>query len=525
MPSPRNRVARISVSGLLVTLALLGCTILRPPAPTALSAKVPAAIAPSPAAAAPPPTVATPGSEKITLTAETFFAPGEAILGEANQRKLDELVAKIKGVNLEAIVAVGRTGSVGTDAYNRRLSQRRSEAVKAYLASIGLEKNRIYTEGRGALQPLTDNKTTQGRALSNRAIIQITGVRTAPIYAEASASVPDQSGNGISLLFATNRTPAIGTVVRPRDTFTNDRGPLTYGIARVSVPVTRSVGEINRPWKLFGFEFPEDPTLHMVILDVSQVDAKSIAQLSDYFFAGDQGARKAFIFVHGFNVSFADAAMRTAQMATDMNLKSMPVFFSWASKNDWKRYTVDENTAEQSVPDFKQFLRTYMAEAKVDQVILVAHSMGSRIVTRSVVEMVQSDPSLAPKILQLVLAAPDLDATVFREQVMPVLATQKIPMTLYASTRDRALATSVELHGCCRAGSGGKNILVGQGVESIDASTIDTDFLGHSYFAETRPLLTDIDLLVQEGMPAARRPMLSGLPKKAVPPSYWQFKP
>ena len=71
------------------------------------------------------------------------------------------------------------TDSVGSDAYNQKLSVRRSEAVKAYLVSKGIEKNRVYTEGKGEKQPVADNKTSEGRAKNRRVEIEVVGTRAA----------------------------------------------------------------------------------------------------------------------------------------------------------------------------------------------------------------------------------------------------------------------------------------------------------------------------------------------------------
>ena len=90
---------------------------------------------------------------------------------------MDDLVGKVKGINLEVVIAVGHTDSVGSDAYNQKLSVRRSEAVKAYLVSKGIEKNRVYTEGKGEKQPVADNKTTEGRAKNRRVEIEVVGTR------------------------------------------------------------------------------------------------------------------------------------------------------------------------------------------------------------------------------------------------------------------------------------------------------------------------------------------------------------
>jgi OOP family OmpA-OmpF porin len=90
---------------------------------------------------------------------------------------LDDLVGKVKGINLEVIIAVGHTDSVGSDAYNQKLSVKRSDAVKAYLVSKGIEKNRVYTEGKGEKQPVADNKTSAGRSKNRRVEIEVVGTR------------------------------------------------------------------------------------------------------------------------------------------------------------------------------------------------------------------------------------------------------------------------------------------------------------------------------------------------------------
>ena len=152
-----------------------------PPAPPVAPAR-PATPAPAPAAPpaarpAAPATPAAPVSEKVTFAADAFFDVDKAILKPEAKAKLDDLVSKTKGINLEVIIAVGHTDYVGSDAYNQKLSVRRSEAVKAYLVSKGVEKNRVYTEGKGEKQPVADNKTSEGRAKNRRVEIEVVGTR------------------------------------------------------------------------------------------------------------------------------------------------------------------------------------------------------------------------------------------------------------------------------------------------------------------------------------------------------------
>jgi len=114
----------------------------------------------------------------VTYAADAFFDFDKAVLKKEGKAKLDDLTSKIKGINLEVIIAVGHTDSVGSDAYNQKLSVKRAEAVKAYLVSKGIEKNRVYTEGKGEKQPVADNKTAEGRAKNRRVEIEVVGTRT-----------------------------------------------------------------------------------------------------------------------------------------------------------------------------------------------------------------------------------------------------------------------------------------------------------------------------------------------------------
>jgi len=139
----------------------------------ALVPAVPVA-APAPAPAPVPPAVA---ASKVTFAADAFFDFDKYVLKPEGRAKLDDLVSKIKDVNLEVIIAVGHTDWIGTVAYNQKLSVRRAEAVKAYLVSKGIEKNRVYTEGKGKSQPIADNRTAEGRAKNRRVEIEVVGTR------------------------------------------------------------------------------------------------------------------------------------------------------------------------------------------------------------------------------------------------------------------------------------------------------------------------------------------------------------
>ena len=127
---------------------------------------------PAPAKPAPKPV-----AEKVTLAADVLFDFDKSVLKPEGKAKLDDLAGKVKAINLEVVIAIGHTDSIGSDAYNQKLSVRRAESVKAYLVSKGVEPNRIYTEGKGEKQPVASNKTAEGRQKNRRVEIEVIGTK------------------------------------------------------------------------------------------------------------------------------------------------------------------------------------------------------------------------------------------------------------------------------------------------------------------------------------------------------------
>ena len=132
-----------------------------------------------PAAAAPVAVAPVPTAEKVTYAADAFFDFDKSIVKPEGKAKLDELVNALNGLDTEVIVAVGHTDWIGTDAYNQKLSERRANAVKAYLVSKGVPAEKIFTEGNGKKQPIADNKTRQGRAKNRRVEVEVVANRGA----------------------------------------------------------------------------------------------------------------------------------------------------------------------------------------------------------------------------------------------------------------------------------------------------------------------------------------------------------
>ena len=180
-----------NVFSLLVAVAFAAACATPEEKPAPKPEPVPApkpAPAPEPKPAPPPPPPAPkpapkpeakpkPVAEKVTFAADVLFDFDRAVIKPEGKSKLDDLASKVKGVNLEVIIAIGHADSIGSDEYNQRLSMRRAESVKAYMVSRGVEPNRVYTEGKGEKQPVASNRTSDGRAKNRRTEIEVIGTR------------------------------------------------------------------------------------------------------------------------------------------------------------------------------------------------------------------------------------------------------------------------------------------------------------------------------------------------------------
>ena len=145
-----------------------------------------------------------------------------------------------------------------------------------------------------------------------------------------------------------------------------------------TIPKLHKIGRLESP-SLLRFEFRPDPKKHIVLAklqnleeqvffdEVAQSVAKSIAKDS-------------LVFIHGYNVSFEDAARRTGQIAFDLNFIGAPIFYSWPSNNRATAYLKDETNITWSTPHFLKFLETLAERSGAKRIHIIAHSMGNRAV-------------------------------------------------------------------------------------------------------------------------------------------------
>ncbi|MDQ1557931.1 MAG: hypothetical protein QOD32_991 [Pyrinomonadaceae bacterium] len=295
----------------------------------------------------------------------------------------------------------------------------------------------------------------------------------------------------VPIFYGTDRARTGAT--EPRDFYGAGRGKLELGMCEVSIPSEHVPGQLESPsiWRL---EFKEDPKLHVVLLSVKPLDAGEFhSQFQTRL--GAAASRDVFVFVHGYNVKFVDAARRTAQLAYDLNFPGVPVLYSWPSQGSLSGYTTDENEVVWTEPHLKQFLTDLAAQgASGARIHLVAHSMGNRALT-NVLRSLAAERA-TPLFSEVILTAPDVDAEVFGRDLAPAIQKIARRVTLYASSSDTALLASKKIHGYPRAGDSLPEIIVVPGMDSIDASGIDTDMLGHSYFAQMKVVMDDMKLLL-----------------------------
>lgn len=307
----------------------------------------------------------------------------------------------------------------------------------------------------------------------------------------------------------------------PAAVYGGDRGPLTFGVATVSIPRDHRLGALETPsiWRL---EWCNDPDKFVVLVSVDETDkAKFFADVADR--VNNSAEKSAFIFVHGYNVAFVDAARRTAQMTYDLGFDGAPVLYSWPSQASYASYKVDETNAEWSRLDFKTFLKDFAEQSDAENIYLIAHSMGTRVLTGALKELVLEDPELRDRFDEIILAAPDIDADTFKRDIAPKILAGEGGTTLYASSGDYALMASKTFAGYPRAGDTAEGVTIAEGVDTIDASTIRTDFVGHSYYADSDSVLGDLRDLILHGKRPDKRSRLS--PVKTDDGRYWTFSP
>lgn len=321
------------------------------------------------------------------------------------------------------------------------------------------------------------------------------------------------SGGALSLPVRLNIVPVVYATNRAAEgrEFGADRGTsVSYGIARVAVKDdarTRTF-DVKRYFKMI-FGRDAKPTLS---IDPSDDIRKPIELL-----AGQSSKSDVLVFVHGYRVAFEEALIRAAKLVGGYQFQGTVVAYSWPSAGNLGDYAADNQSVLASEPHFLQFLTELGAALPVDaQVHIVAHSMGNQLVTTAL------RGNLPINLGHLIFAAPDVDSDIFAHSAygFPKEAER---YTLYASSNDRALKVSNRAWSAPRAGNAGADLRVFDGVDTIDASEVDTDFMGHSYALDERTVTADVFYLLTRNLEPGHRYGLNAAFDSSGKP-YWVMR-
>jgi esterase/lipase superfamily enzyme len=354
------------------------------------------------------------------------------------------------------------------------------------------------------------------------------------VKAKKKNGAPPAKANGeqpkkytiVSVFYGTDRD-ATGDS-RPAFYYGATRGTFQFGVCQVSIPEDHRVGKLESPFiakipLLGGLRHVfEDPEKHVVLLSVES-KGKEVFLLEVRRKIETSDKREAFVFIHGYKVTFEDSCRRTAQIAYDLKFTGAPIAYSWPSDGRTANYVKDETDIEWSTPSFERFLLMVAETTGARTVHIIAHSMGNRALVNALAAIARSrGESAAPLFNQVVLTAPDIDAGVFLNLAQAVRKGAE-RTTLYASSNDVALNASKKIHGAPRLGEAGPNITVIDGIDTIDVSAVDTSFIGHGYYADNRTVITDLFELLGLRKPPRERFHLRERQRDGL--TYWEFRP
>lgn len=270
-----------------------------------------------------------------------------------------------------------------------------------------------------------------------------------------------------------------------------------YGECVVSIPDRHQWGELERPtiWRL---EFCESARRHVVLQSAQLLDREvCLSHLRQ-----DLGASldpDLFVFVHGYNVDFAEAAQRTAQMAYDLRYPGVPVFYSWPSDGRITSYGRDVRVADASIGCMAEFLETLAQDSGARRIHLVAHSLGNRALVGALAQLTTRPPLSSRVFDEVVFAAPDLDAAQFAEVLAPQIQAVVRRATVYSSGSDLALWASRMWHRTFRLGQRGphwSSIRDYEWIDIVDATSVGFEWLELGHSAYGSELLGDLQKVI-----------------------------
>ena len=249
--------------------------------------------------------------------------------------------------------------------------------------------------------------------------------------------------------------------------------------------------------------------------------------------------KEVFLYVHGYNNTFEEAALRMSQIWHFMGRVGVPVIYSWpaGSSGLLRGYTHDRESGEFTNTHLKQFLRDIIASDDVNKLNLIAHSRGTDVLATALKELhieyraIGKNTREELKIGQLVLAAPDIDLDVFLERFgAENLGFVPEQLTVYVSPKDKAIGLSTWLFGSAkRLGQLALGDLGHDLAKAVDEHPVlhvvdvrvSMDFMGHGYFVENPAVLSDVILVLRDRRPPGAE---YGRPLAKPHDGFWELR-
>ena len=394
------------------------------------------------------------------------------------------------------------TAAVRAGDGNRALDLARQ--IQQRLATEGAERAALERQVRALLAELDAARLAKTR------------IESFDPRAERSGAAGESDGRLYPVWFGTNRRPSADG-----RGFTGERhSRTTLGQVTVRVPEAHRFGETGSSFwsKLKRLDFRDDR------LRLHGVKAQDAADFYSSLQAAMQkeGTPHALFFLHGFNVSFEDAAIRAAQLGCDLAVPGATAFFSWPSRGNVVAYPADEASIEASERAITDFLVDFAAKSGAAKIHVIAHSMGNRGLLRALQRIAaHAETRGKVKFGQIFLAAPDVDRDLFLD-LARLYPEHSERTTLYASDGDLPVHLSAKLHDAPRAGYF-KPYTVTPGVDTIAVPDFDLDLLGHSYFAQAEALLHDMFDLMRHGAAPGKRQRI--MPTTDGGATFWKLRP
>jgi esterase/lipase superfamily enzyme len=306
----------------------------------------------------------------------------------------------------------------------------------------------------------------------------------------------------VRVWFASDRQPVQFDDVVERFHSEESADCITYGVCNVFIPESHKPGSTGTAWWRRWIRLEADDSLQVHGIHALPRDVFWAGLANKLHTWWNPGQRNLFVVIHGFNVSFEEAAIRAAQIGYDLKLPGEMAFYSWPSHGSSAAYSADEATITASVPHIAQFLHELSERSGAERIHLFIHSMGNRGFLSALQDLV-ADRRPYLRLGQVFFCAPDEDVRTFRNKV------NKYPheferRTLLVSPDDQAVFLSQWKHRYSRVGYV-PPVTVVDGIETIEVGGFRLLDLGHGYFASAGPVIQDIREAIETGKPASER--------------------